>query len=36
MEAPRGPVMLSTGQEKALEKFWAREPLALVFMRHYG
>ncbi len=36
MDALRGTVTLSTGQEITLEKLWAQEPLALVFMRHYG
>jgi len=29
-------VMLSDGTEKKLSKFWEKEPLVLVFIRHFG
>jgi hypothetical protein len=35
-KAPRLKTLLSDGTETALDRFWQRQPLALVFLRHFG
>jgi hypothetical protein len=35
-KAPRLKVLLSDGTEVDLAHFWQRQPLVLVFLRHFG
>jgi predicted dinucleotide-utilizing enzyme len=36
MKAPEAEVQLASGAVVGLATLWAEEPLALVFLRHYG
>ena len=36
MQAPDAQVLLSDGTEKMLNEFWRTQPLALIFLRHFG